>query len=132
MQYYYSPSTRGFYTPEIHGTIPADAVSITAELYASLLAGQSSGKIIMPPDAGHALPYLAEAPPLTPEQVAAMRREEILGQLDALDAAQINLRTLANVALGDADATAILVAKMAAHEAVAAPLRAELITLPAN
>jgi hypothetical protein len=71
-------------------------------------------------------------PPPTPEELAERRRAEILRQLDALDAAQINLRTFVNAFLGDTEATAILTAKMAAHEAVAAPLRAELITLPAN
>jgi hypothetical protein len=84
----------------------------------------------MPPDAGHALPYLAEPPPPTASEIAAQRRAEILAQLAALDADMINLRTLANAALGDADAASVLAAKMAAHEEVAAPLRVELAALP--
>lgn len=44
---YYSKSTGGFYLPEIHGdNIPDDAVEITSEEHAALLAGQSSGKVI--------------------------------------------------------------------------------------
>jgi hypothetical protein len=46
---YYSPSTGGFYLRLIHGdAIPPDAVTITTEAHAALLAGQSSGKCIVP------------------------------------------------------------------------------------
>lgn len=42
-----SMSTRGFYTPEIHGeNMPADVVEITDEFYLELLEGQSNGKVI--------------------------------------------------------------------------------------
>ena len=58
------------------------------------------------------------------------RRAELKAALSALDeAAQITLRTIANAALGDADAVAVLTNKMAAHEAAAAPLREELAGL---
>ena len=44
---FYSATTGGFYTREIHGdNIPADAVEITAEQRAALLEGQSQGKLI--------------------------------------------------------------------------------------
>ena len=44
---FYSKSTGGFYASEIHGdAIPADAVEITADEHAALLAGQSQGKLI--------------------------------------------------------------------------------------
>lgn len=44
---FYSKTTGGFYDAAIHGdNIPADAVEITAEEHAALLAGQSAGKII--------------------------------------------------------------------------------------
>jgi hypothetical protein len=43
----YTPSTCGFYLPEIHGkNIPADAVEITDAQYAALLDGQEAGQII--------------------------------------------------------------------------------------
>lgn len=39
--YHYSPTTKGFYTPEVHGeNIPADAVEITDAEYSALLDGQ--------------------------------------------------------------------------------------------
>ena len=41
--YFYSVSTSGFYTPDIHPTMPSDVVEITAEYYQSLLEGQSTG-----------------------------------------------------------------------------------------
>ena len=44
---FYSKSTNGFYTKDIHGdTIPADAVSITPTEYKALLEGQVAGKQI--------------------------------------------------------------------------------------
>lgn len=44
---FYSKTTGGFYSPEIHGeAIPSDAVEITAEEHAALLDAQSQGKII--------------------------------------------------------------------------------------
>jgi len=41
---YYSPSTGGFYTPDIHGeAIPDDAVKIPARRHLALLEGQGAG-----------------------------------------------------------------------------------------
>lgn len=52
--FYYSKSTNGFYTKEIHGNnIPVDAVKITSEQHTLLLAQQSSGKKITPDNTGH-------------------------------------------------------------------------------
>ena len=46
--HYYSKSTGGFYDSTIHTSIPEDAVWITDEQHAELLAGQSNGQVIMP------------------------------------------------------------------------------------
>ena len=46
--HYYSESTGGFYDSTIHTTWPEDAVWITDEQHAELLAGQSNGQVIMP------------------------------------------------------------------------------------
>ena len=46
--HYYSKSTGGFYDSTIHASIPEDAVWITDEQHAELLAGQSNGQVIMP------------------------------------------------------------------------------------
>ncbi len=60
---FYSATTNGFYTPEIHGrSIPEDAVKITTEEYAVLIEGQASGKRIMHDENGQ--PILA-----TPDSV---------------------------------------------------------------
>lgn len=65
---FYSKSTSGFYSRDIHGdNIPADAVEITAEQHAALLEGQSQGKIISADENGH--PILIDPPPLTAEQI---------------------------------------------------------------
>lgn len=46
---FYSPSTGGFYTTEIHaaGDIPADAVKITAKRHGALLEAQAAGAVIV-------------------------------------------------------------------------------------
>jgi hypothetical protein len=126
MQYHYATSTCGLYTPEIHTDITSDAVSISAEYYSSLIDGQSNGKVIMPPDDWHPLPYLADPPLSTPEQLAAMRRAEIFARLAEIDAASVRpLRAIANGDDVQADHT-----KLTALDAEAAELRAELAGLP--
>lgn len=65
---FYSKSTGGFYSNEIHGDkIPEDAIEITHEYHAALLEGQSQGKIISADENGY--PILINPPPLTAEQI---------------------------------------------------------------
>lgn len=65
---FYSKSTGGFYTAEIHGiNIPADAVAITPADHAALLAAQSAGKIITG-DAAGLLPTSPTHPEPTMDQ----------------------------------------------------------------
>lgn len=59
--HYYSKATGGFYDSTIHTTWPEDAVWITDEQHAELLAGQSSGQVIMPGKDGK--PVLASKAP---------------------------------------------------------------------
>jgi hypothetical protein len=62
---FYSKSTGGFYTAEIHGdNIPSDAVSITVDEWKALLKGQSEGKVISADSNGK--PILTEPPPVKP------------------------------------------------------------------
>jgi len=52
----YAKSTGGFYINKLHGgNIPSDAVKITAEVHAALLAAQSSGKQITNDENGYPL-----------------------------------------------------------------------------
>ena len=70
---YYSKSTGGFYDREIHGdNIPADAVEITPEQHAALMAGQAEGKVIAADENGY--PILQDPPPPTTDQMAATAR----------------------------------------------------------
>jgi hypothetical protein len=74
---FYSASTNGFYTPEVHGgNVPGDVVEITEQAHAELLAGQSAGKVIVPNSDGN--PVLAEPPPPPPISV-----DERIGKLSA-------------------------------------------------
>ena len=59
--HYYSKSTGGFYDSTIHTACPEDAVWITDEQHAELLAGQSNGQVIMPGKDGK--PVLASKAP---------------------------------------------------------------------
>lgn len=72
---FYSKTTNGFYTREIHGeNIPADAVEINAEQHAALLQGQSEGKLIVADENGY--PVLVDQPAPTAEQLATQARAE--------------------------------------------------------
>jgi hypothetical protein len=88
---FYSKSTGGFYSREIHGdNIPADAVEITTEEHAALLEGQSQGKLIaadgdgrlglqdQPPITGNAL-ILSQIATLEATISERRKREAILG-----------------------------------------------------
>lgn len=80
---FYSKSTGGFYTTEIHGdNIPADVVEITAEQHVALTEGQNSGKVITSDENG--FPILID-PVITPEQLAAIERVWRDGELDRAD-----------------------------------------------
>jgi len=46
MQYFYSPSTAGFYVDSVHSTMPDDVFPISEQLHEDLLAGQAAGKVI--------------------------------------------------------------------------------------
>lgn len=75
---FYSKSTGGFYTYEIHGdSIPYDAVEITEAEHAALLEGQSQGKRIVADENGR--PILQDPPPPTAEQIIA--QYEVIVQL---------------------------------------------------
>ena len=63
MTIYYSKSNQAFYDDTIHSRLPEDAAAISPEQHAALLAGQSSGQVIMPGKDGK--PVLAGQPPCT-------------------------------------------------------------------
>lgn len=67
-----SKQTGFFYDPEFNDSIPDDAVEISPETHAELLAGQGEGKIIGWGDDG--FPRLEPAPGPPPEQLAMVER----------------------------------------------------------
>ena len=78
---FYSPTTGGFYTAEIHGdNIPADAVEITVEEHQALIEGQSLGKRIVADENGR--PILQDPPPPSPEQIVAQYTAAVQKRLD--------------------------------------------------
>lgn len=70
---FFSPSTGGFYTAEIHGNnMPADVVPITQEEHAALIIGQQADKVIVADASGR--PVLLAPPAPTLEQLASIER----------------------------------------------------------
>lgn len=68
MKIFYAESTGGFYDRAIHGdNIPSDAVEITADDHATLLAGQFAGKRIIPDANGR--PGLADPPTPSADEI---------------------------------------------------------------
>lgn len=107
---FYSSSTGGFYSRQVHGdNMPDDVVEVTATEYAALLAGQAAGKVITSDDNGR--PVLSDQvspAPLTTGEVEAQRlrayadaitgsdryfaeaqRESLLGNVEAAEAAKV-------------------------------------------
>lgn len=81
---FYSASTGGFYSREIHGdNMPADVVGITADEHVALLDGQSNGKLIDFDDAGR--PFLADQPDPTAEEVQEQVNAEARAYLLSTD-----------------------------------------------
>ena len=71
----WAASTGGFYLQSIHlDSIPADAVEVTPERRAELLAGEATGKRIVAGEDG--APALADPPPITPARVIAAIKAE--------------------------------------------------------
>lgn len=83
---YYSKQTNGFYTLEIHGNnIPADAVEITAEDHAALLAAQARGQIIRPDENGYPAAVTPPAPPApTRAELYTAKQTEIRDGAEAM------------------------------------------------
>ena len=78
---FYSKSTGGFYTREIHGdNIPGDAVEITEAEHAALIEAQSQGKRIVADENGY--PILQDPPPPTAEQIVAKYTAAVQKHLD--------------------------------------------------
>jgi len=93
---FYSKSTGGFYSSEIHGSnIPLDAVEITIEQHFELLQGQSNGKVISADINGN--PVLTDAPvpePVIPTIVTMVQARLALHQLNLLEPVEISISSL--------------------------------------
>jgi branched-subunit amino acid aminotransferase/4-amino-4-deoxychorismate lyase len=75
---FYSASTGGFYDPAIHGeAIPGDAVSITRERHAALLAAQADGKRIVADQDGAPIAVDPPVPALAEYKEAAKLRIDL-------------------------------------------------------
>lgn len=81
---YYSKTTGGFYSQDIHGeNMPADVVEISDEVHAEMLAGQALGKRIVAGQDG--APMLADQPAPTTTELWASHQVQAQVALDASD-----------------------------------------------
>jgi ABC-type cobalt transport system substrate-binding protein len=82
----YSPSTNGFYHPAVHGnSIPADAVAVSPEDHAALLAAQARGQIIRPDENGCPVAVTPPAPPApTRAELYTAKQAEIRDGAEAM------------------------------------------------
>ncbi|MBU8545801.1 MULTISPECIES: hypothetical protein [Roseomonadaceae] len=65
--YHYAPSTGGFYRADIHGAaVPADAVPVSPDLHAALIAAQAAGQRILPGPDGAPIAQDPPPPPAPP------------------------------------------------------------------
>lgn len=88
---FYAKSTGGFYLEAIHGkNIPADAVEISDEEHAALLAGQSSGKTISADADG--FPVLQDQPVASLADSIAALVKQIDADADVIYAAALGNR----------------------------------------
>ena len=89
MTIFYSKANQAFYDNQIHTTLPEDAVEISQEQHAVLLAGQSQGQVIMPDKDGK--PVLA---PLAPSHLHQWNGKEWM--LDKAAASQLLAESIDN------------------------------------
>lgn len=88
---FYSKSTGGFYSQEIHGlSTPEDAIEITNKVYVTLLAGQSTGKKIVADANGFPVLIAPELAAYAPAVISMAQAQLALlakGYLDDVEAA---------------------------------------------
>lgn len=97
MSYYYSKTTLGFYSNDIHATMPDDVVEVSDSDYTALFEGQAEGKLISANDAGS--PELIDRPAATTAQKWAAYQTAAQGTLSDSDTSM--LRIYEAVILGD-------------------------------
>lgn len=98
----FSPTTCGFYDPQLHApaSVPEDAVPISREEHAALLAGQAAGKRIIPGADGR--PELADPPaPPPPPPVRRLAPLAFRRRFPPATRAAITLAAAQALAAGD-------------------------------
>lgn len=94
MAFFYSAERAGFFDDTVHDVLPSDAVPITTDRHAQLLAGQSQGLMIVGDENG--APVTIEPPGPTPEQALEAMRAERDRLLDDSDRTQVSDRPMSD------------------------------------
>lgn len=82
--FFFSPSTRGFYHPEVHPQMPDDAIELTAAQHASLLAAQAQRGPIRLDRAGKPVAARAETAAVRRARLVAAIRSEARRRIEAI------------------------------------------------
>jgi hypothetical protein len=87
MKIFFSPGTKWFYSSHTHNAenMPADVIEISLELHATLLEGESNGKVISADKKGN--PILIDPPPPPPptaDDIRALRSMDYRNESDPL------------------------------------------------
>ncbi len=79
MSMYFSASTVGFYSLEVHGpsALPADAIELAADEYRRIIEGLSEGKQIQPDATGRPVLVQASVPTVDARALIAARRYQV-------------------------------------------------------
>ena len=108
MAYFYSKLANGFFTDDLHDTMPSDAVAVTDDVYQAMLAGQAAGQMIVGDASGNPqLVAQAVATPSVAQQIASLQAQQTpdlfracllgdaasLATLKTLDAQIVTLRS---------------------------------------
>ena len=74
-EYFFSPSTLGFYFSDLHDTMPDDVIKVTEERHAELIAGQEQGGRLVVDGKQVTLDY--SPAPVDPEFLAVLARRKL-------------------------------------------------------
>lgn len=83
MSKFFSPTTRGFYSEDIHGkSMPADVVELPEEQWQALLDAESAGAVIRVGPGGH--PLIGQPSTEVVAQARRIARDQLLSETDWL------------------------------------------------
>lgn len=105
MKIYWSPAAKGFFSPDLHGDMPDDAVAVSAKTHAKLLKANAEGAVIVTGPDDKPVALFPIAPPLAERQAKAIARvkREAARRIDAVFPVWAQLNSLRGTSNGHED-----------------------------